>query len=100
MTAQMPFDLALGFRDKPKAARIAQTRGDRTQRIRAGVPQRIEQADVRTELTQALGSPGQVILFFPARFGKLLLDRLTLREASLGVIQRLRTDLTDMVDPH
>jgi hypothetical protein len=51
---------------KPRLCGIAHARGHRAQRVGAGIPQRIQQAGLGTQLGQALGRPGQVVFLLAA----------------------------------
>jgi hypothetical protein len=67
----MSLDLALGFRDETQAQRIPEASGDEAQAESAGIPERIQQRRPRTQLVQALPSPGQMIGLFMRSLEKL-----------------------------
>lgn len=100
VTVQVLFNLRFCFGHKAQAGSVASHSGQHTDGIRARVPCRPKPARCCIQLTQALGAPGQVILLF---FSCLEQMRLGVRAAchgSLAAVQRLRRNLTRMVDTH
>ena len=93
--------LALGFRDEAEAGAVARESGQRADRERAGVPQRIEQAgpaaqfvDARRRTRPDGRSPrGPLPSVQPG------LHRAA-GHGSLALVQRLGGDLAGMIDPH
>ena len=100
MPGQVLFDLALGLDDKAQADRVAQASCSQADAKRAGVPQRVEQTGVRTQLAQPLLRPGQVVGFLARGLVHLLAQVLGARRECLRLVQRLRADFTHVVDTH
>src|SRR4026207_1217605 len=62
MPGQVLLDLALRLGEEGEVPAVAERAGDRADRERAGVPERVEKTGRAAELADALGAPGEVIL--------------------------------------
>ena len=97
----MRLHLALGFHHKAQADRVAtQLASDEAQAKSTCIPKRVQQAGPCAQFSQAAFGPGQVIGFFRAGRQKMRPELRVLGGQGLRGIQRLRTDLAHMVDPH
>src|SRR5207237_5940577 len=65
MSAEMLLDLPFGLGEECKVPAVAERTGERADRERARIPERIEQARASAELPDALGAPGEMVLLFP-----------------------------------
>ena len=100
MPGQVILHLTLGFHDKAQADRIAGPAGGQSNGKSPGKPQRVQQAWAVLEFLQALLRPGQVIEFLLGGAQHVFAPFGRARHQGLGLIQRLGTDFTHMVDPH
>ena len=66
----------------------------------AGEPERVEQAGTRTQLVQTLLRPDQMVGLVTRRLLELEPQRRAASRQRLGAVERLGTDLADVIDPH
>jgi DNA polymerase-3 subunit delta len=97
---QMVGHLPFGFVDEAEAPAIAAEAGERADRERAGVPQRLQLARRIVELAEAFFAPAQVIAFLARRVEQMAARVRVARGQRLAVIQRLRGDFAGVVDAH
>ena len=97
---QMRFDLAFGLDDEAEVPAIAAKPSRESDRVAAGIPERIQQTGPAVQLLQAFGAPGQVIGLFLRGRQQLRACRLVARDGRLAHVQRLRTDFAGVVDAH
>jgi hypothetical protein len=100
MLSQMRLHLMLGLDHEAKADRVAGKRSDRANGIASGIPQGIEQAGAAVQLLQPFGTPGQMIGFLGGRMQQVLAVIGIARQRRLAKVERLRADLTGVVDAH
>ena len=100
MIIEVPLDLTLGLGHEPQTGAIAHQRGGRADGEGSGVPERIEETRPGGELLQARLAPREVIGFGARRGHQHVARRGGAGDESLTVIQRLRGQLTGVVDAH
>jgi dipeptidyl aminopeptidase/acylaminoacyl peptidase len=100
MPGEVLGDLLLGLLDEAQAPAVSGDAGNRADRERAGVPQRIEPARVRVQLAQAVLAPGQVRALLGGGLQHVLADRRVARDQRVALVQRLRGDLAGVVHAH
>ena len=100
MLIEMPFDLSLGLGDKSEAGTVAEQCGAGTNEKGARVPEWIEQARPRGELGEAALAPGEMVGFRARRGQQHFPSRLGAGDECLPVVQRLRRELTGVIDAH
>ena len=93
-------DLPFGFGEESEIPAVAEQAGGGADGERARIPQRVEQAEPSIQLADALGAPGQVVLFLArCAIERLPRGRIARRER-LPLIERLRANFADVVDAH
>jgi hypothetical protein len=96
----MFLDLSLRLDDKAEVHPIAGDAGGDADREGARVPERIEQRRPVVELAKALLRPGEMLLLLARGHGELVLDGRIAGEERLRGVERLRADLTGVIDAH
>jgi hypothetical protein len=96
----MLLDLALGFGEETEVPTIARGAGERTDRERTRVPKGVEKAGAATQLADPLGAPREMVLFLARRLLKSGARTRIAGGERLTLVQRLRADFSDMIDPH
>src|SRR5437879_3112726 len=84
----MLFDLPLGFDDKAEVRAVAGHAGGQSDRERACIPQRVDEARAVVELGETLLRPREMLFFFPRRLREALADRAVARGQGLRLISR------------
>lgn len=100
MAVQVLLNLRFGFGDKAQAGAVPSQARQHADQVRTRIPAGPQLAGCRIQLAQALGTPGEVVLFF---LGGLEQVRSGIRIAchrSLAAVQRLRRNLAGMIDTH
>ena len=100
VSLQMPLDLPFGLRQKPEAPLITELARGKTDGVRAGIPQGIEQAGAPPQFLDAPLTPGEVVFFFGSRLGQCRLECFVFRSERLALVERLRADLAAVIDAH
>ena len=100
MLIEVAFNLALGFGHEPETHSVAERTRKSADGEGSSVPERVEQTRTAVEFAQALLAPGEVIAFFFGSVAQRLAYFCLARGQRLTLIQRLRRDLTCMVDSH
>src|SRR5438105_15392618 len=100
MPGKMLFDLTLGFGEKRQVPLVAQRSRGSTDGKRAGVPNRVQQAEATPQLTNPVRAPREMIFLFLGRFPQSALRLLVPRRQRLPLVKRLGADLPHMIDPH
>src|SRR5450755_380026 len=98
MVDEVPFDLALGLDDEAKAGGIAHPPGHEADAEGAEIPDRIEQARTRAQFAQALRGPGQMVGLVGGSAYELAPQVRVRRGKRLRTVERLGTNLADVVD--
>src|SRR5712691_12088619 len=100
MPGKMLFDLTLGFGEKREVPLVAQRSGGSTDGKRAGVPNRVQQAEATPQLTNPVRAPREMIFLFLGRLQQSALRLLVARRQRLPLIKRLSAHLPDMIHAH
>ena len=100
MAIEMRFDLTLSFSKKAQIPFVAKQSRGNTNRQRAQVPERIQQARATTQFGNSPLSPGQMFCFFLGSLTQCISYLRITRGQGLPLIQRLGTNLATMIDPH
>ena len=97
---EVMFDLALGFDDEAQAQAVTQPTRGQSDQEGAAVPERVEQAGAVAQFGQALLRPREVVDLLACRLRHLRLQFDVVGGQRLRLVQRLRTDLADVVHAH
>lgn len=100
MTGQMCFYLAFSFDHKAQADWISKAPREESQAEGARIPEWIKERRSIPHLFKPLQRPGQVVRLLSRSFFQVVTQTEITRRHRLRRIERLRTNLTNMVDPH
>src|SRR5690625_2799830 len=100
MTVEMLLNLAFGLAHKPEVIAYPCATGQQPKSKGCRIPKWIEDAGPAVELFEAIIAPHQMIDLFGGCLIEQVTRRLIATKSGLTTIQRLSTDLTDMVHAH
>src|SRR5215469_13660198 len=100
MLIEVPFDLSFRLRDEPETGAVTEQCGTSADEEGARVPERIEQARPRRELGEPLLAPREMVRLRACRRQQHFARRIGAGDERLTVIERLRGELSGMVDAH
>ena len=92
--------LTLGFDDEPETPPVPGKPGPGPDGERAGVPQRVEPARRRAELSEPRAAPGEVVALLPGRLLHRGAGGAIARGEGLPVVKRLGRNFARVIDPH